>query len=320
MGNRSNRRNNRRNSGTDGLLPAILLGICNLILLVVIVLAPGKHKSDPRDEGYKTGEVTHIAGKKDKDSSAGENGQTSGIPGDNGVAIAMKTSNAGLEKFLEASPEEIAAWQNGGSYDSSVDAEQGTAAGNEETFQGETDVPQGTPDDYDDIDGIEGIVDLDKENQTVYPSFGETNPPTISDFMWYFNDVYYNGTPQDAEFFQDPGMQEGSWKGFVWYDPDSPDGNYVIEFCNLDINILRNTAFLMQYMSKYYVTGQDMIDISNEVYDYSGSWDGGIIECTGPGVIRLEAFYTRPGDKKQYAIGRVSSPDGTPTVIALVRP
>lgn len=161
----------------------------------------------------------------------------------------------------------------------------------------------------------------DVEEDTDVDAVSTEERPSLSDFMWYFDGVYWNDIPEDAKYISDSDMLQGSWKLFTWYYHNEGQDTYWIEFGNvsLDFDGDNVTVAVTPYII-YPPSGGDSIDLTeNGVEKYSGKWDGNGLSANGAGNFHVTDFYTLD-DGKQYAIGSIDEPDGTPTVIALVRP
>lgn len=144
--------------------------------------------------------------------------------------------------------------------------------------------------------------------------------PGLSDFMWYFDNVYYNGIPGEAEAITDTAALNGGWKSFRWYDPEYTMDSYMLEFLNADISIEGDRAEVTLTLNDLHLPDGTVIDESEgQPLSYQGIWNGGSLTASGGGAVHIETFYTL-GDGKQYAVGTFDSPDGIPAYIALVRP
>ena len=148
----------------------------------------------------------------------------------------------------------------------------------------------------------------------------DMSSPELSDFMWYYDGVYYNGVPDDAELLFAKDELRGAWKAFFWFGHD-PSGSYdAMEFANLMLTPGDNTVEVSVKMCRLYIPESEYIDETDDpIHTYSGTWDENGVFATGAGNIIITSFYERP-DGHQYAIGTFEAPDGTPTVIALTRP
>lgn len=144
--------------------------------------------------------------------------------------------------------------------------------------------------------------------------------PSLSDFMWYFDDVYWNGIPKNSSRLSDSAYLSGNWKIFIWFDHEKGSDTYWIEFGNVNLDFNGDNVNVIVNPCKLYPpSGAEPLDLTNSGIDrYNGKFDGGVLNATGAGNFHITNFYTLD-DGKQYAVGSIDEPDGTPTVIALVR-
>lgn len=144
--------------------------------------------------------------------------------------------------------------------------------------------------------------------------------PSLSDFMWYFDDVYWNGIPKNSSRLSDSAYLSGDWKIFIWFDHEKGSDAYWIEFGNVNLDFSDDNVNVVINPCKLYPpSGAEPVDLTNSGIDkYNGKFDGDELNATGAGNFHIINFYTLD-DGKQYAVGSIDEPDGTPTVIALVR-
>lgn len=172
---------------------------------------------------------------------------------------------------------------------------------------------------YYDTEGIEGIVDIEDEDISE-ENIEDMPAPSLADFMWYYNGVYYNGVPDDAELVLTKDELRGAWKAFFWFGHDVSGSYDAMEFANVMLEPGDNTVEVSMKMCQLYIPNSEVIDEADDpIHTYSGTWDGNGIHATGAGNIHITTFYEM-SDGHQYALGTFDAPDGTPTVIALVRP
>lgn len=171
-----------------------------------------------------------------------------------------------------------------------------------------------------DTEGIEGIVDIEGAgNEFNISDYSTTEKPKLSDFMWYFDGVHYNGIPEDAVSIYDSEMLTGDWKGFIFYDPDRKFNSYALEFLNVNLDIQGQKAGVTFDLYQYCPAESEIIDVSGEKMSFSGNFEAGAVYATGGENVHIDTFYTL-SDNKQYAVGYIDTVDGTPAYIALVRP
>lgn len=169
-----------------------------------------------------------------------------------------------------------------------------------------------------DTEGIEGIVDIE-EGEFDVSDYSTTERPSLSDFMWYFDGVHYTGIPENVEYIMESDKIVGDWKGFIFYDPDRKMNSYGMEFLNVNIDINGQKSNVTFDCYQYYPENSEAIDVSGQELKYSGDFEYGSVYATGGGNVHIDTFYTNEGGK-QYGVGYIDTPDGTPAYLALVRP
>ena len=147
-----------------------------------------------------------------------------------------------------------------------------------------------------------------------------TERPDLEDFLWYTEDVYYNGAPSDAAEITSLDALTGGWKGLIIYDPEGTHDSSGMEFLNI---ALAGTADDLSLALDWYLIfwgneGESYDETDMEDTVFRGKWENGSLWASGAGTIRLERFYSL--HDKQYATGTMDTPDGIPAFIALVRP
>ena len=163
-----------------------------------------------------------------------------------------------------------------------------------------------------DLEASEDLEDLEASE--------DLEEPSLSDFMWYFDGVYWNGIPENSSRLSDGSYLSGDWKIFIWFDHGKDSDTYWIEFGNVNLDFSDDNVNVVVKPCKLYPpSGAEPIDLTNSGFDkYNGKFSGGELNATGAGNFHITNFYTLD-DGKQYAVGSIDEPDGTPTVIALVR-
>ncbi|MCQ5127835.1 hypothetical protein NE454_25925 [Blautia producta] len=144
--------------------------------------------------------------------------------------------------------------------------------------------------------------------------------PDLEDFLWYTEDVAYDGVPSDANIIDSIGSLTGGWKTLIIYDPDNEYDAGAMEFLNI---VLAGTAESLSLTLDWYQIfwaneGESFDETDMEDGVFSGKWENGGLWASGAGTIRLTQFYEKNG--KQYAVGTMDMPDGIPALVALVRP
>jgi len=144
--------------------------------------------------------------------------------------------------------------------------------------------------------------------------------PDLENFLWYTEDVAYNGVPADANIIDNIGPLTGSWKALILYDPDNEYDAGAMEFLNIALaGTAESLSLTLDWYQIFWTNeGESFDETDMEDSVFSGKWESGGLWASGAGTIRLTQFYEQSG--KQYAVGTMDTPDGTPALVALVRP
>jgi hypothetical protein len=144
--------------------------------------------------------------------------------------------------------------------------------------------------------------------------------PDLEDFLWYIEDVAYDGVPSDANFIENIGPLTGSWKALIIYDPNDEYDTGAIEFLNVALaGTAESLSLTLDWYQIFWANeGESFDETDMEDSVFSGRWENGSLWASGTGTIRLTQFYELNG--KQYAVGTMDTPDGIPALVALVRP
>ncbi len=147
-----------------------------------------------------------------------------------------------------------------------------------------------------------------------------TERPSLEDFLWYTENVMYEGVPVDVIDITDLSRLTGSWKSLIMYDPEGMWGPSGMSFSNTDIsgNEEELTLTVDWYMTFWSQEGQSVDESNQDDAAFNGKWENDGLWASGPGTIRITRFYE--WNEKQYAIGTMDSPDGIPANVALIRP
>ena len=144
--------------------------------------------------------------------------------------------------------------------------------------------------------------------------------PDLEDFLWYTEDVAYDGVPSDANIIDSIDLLTGSWKALIVYDPNNEYDAGAMEFLNIALaGTAESLSLTLDWYQIFWANEGESFDESDmEDSVFLGKWETGGLWASGVGTIRLTQFYELNG--KQYAIGTMDTPDGIPALVALVRP
>ena len=144
--------------------------------------------------------------------------------------------------------------------------------------------------------------------------------PDLEDFLWYTEDVAYDGVPSDANIIDNIDPLTGGWKALIIYDPDNSMDSNAYEFLNIDLaGTPDDLSLTLDWYQIFWANeGESFDETDMEDSVFRGKWENGGLWASGAGTIHLTQFYELNG--KQYAVGTMDTPDGTPALVALVRP
>ena len=144
--------------------------------------------------------------------------------------------------------------------------------------------------------------------------------PNLEDFLWYTEDVAYEGVPTDVKIIDNIRPLTGGWKALIIYDPNNEYDSGAMEFLNITLaGTAESLSLTLDWYRIFWSNQGESFDETNmEDSIFKGKWENGGLWASGAGTIRLTQFYEQNG--KQYAVGTVDTPDGIPALIALVRP
>ena len=144
--------------------------------------------------------------------------------------------------------------------------------------------------------------------------------PDLEDFLWYTEDVIYYGIPSGVNNIESVGQLNGGWKALIIYDPNNENDAGAMEFLNVSLSgtAERLNLTLDWYQIFWANEGENIDETDMEDSIFSGKWESGGLWASGAGTIRLTQFYEL--NRKQFAVGTMDTPDGTPALVALVRP
>lgn len=162
-----------------------------------------------------------------------------------------------------------------------------------------------------------GDIPVPEETDT---SLSTEEHPDLEDFLWYTEDVAYDGVPSDANIIDSIDLLTGSWKALIVYDPNNEYDASAMEFLNIALaGTAESLSLTLDWYQIFWANEGESFDESDmEDSVFLGKWENGGLWASGAGTIHLAQFYELNG--KQYAVGTMDTPDGTPALMALVRP
>lgn len=168
--------------------------------------------------------------------------------------------------------------------------------------------------------GTEQTVPITPSPEETGASLSTEKRPDLEDFLWYTEDVAYDGVPSDANIIDNIDPLTGGWKAIIIYDPNDEYDAGAMEFLNIALaGTAESLSLTLDWYQIFWANEGERFDETDmEDGVFSGKWENGGLWASGAGTIRLTQFYEQSG--KQYAIGTMDTPDGIPALVALVRP
>jgi len=147
--------------------------------------------------------------------------------------------------------------------------------------------------------------------------------PTLGDFLWFTEDVKWDGIPKKKTVINDFNNIKGYWKAYEESIPKRKSDNSLLEFFNIEISGNANQLKLTYHMKNASGFSGKTVDVSAWDGDsYKGSFSGGKL-VTGSikkkyAAFTISKFYYI--DDTQYAVGKIQHISGEKSHIALARP
>ena len=129
--------------------------------------------------------------------------------------------------------------------------------------------------------------------------------PRFDEFLFYENDVYYNGIPEGA-FIQSAGSIYGQWKYCFTFNRTFEDEERIDEIGLADVSFDGDTATLVLHPQQIRY-GSDVSAENEEEVGYpllSGSWDNESVDLEADGIaVSFSNFYAY--QDKEYVLGNI---------------
>ncbi len=150
--------------------------------------------------------------------------------------------------------------------------------------------------------------------------FGTVSRPESSDFQAWYEQNILGDIPSDAQPLVDFREITGEWKGLIRYETPDRKAVTASELLNFTISGTDSKAEMLfdWYLILYGGDGEWMNEEDMEDTVFSGSFSNGSLTVSGPGTVRITAFYEY--EDAQFAVGEMDAPDGSFAVIAMTRP
>ena len=150
-------------------------------------------------------------------------------------------------------------------------------------------------------------------------SISTSEYPVVGDIVSFDIHHGWTGFSPDSVYIPEAYQVIGGWKAYFVIDPDQKMGQAIEKFANVNISFAQSG---MTVTVDWYRTFNG--DLTKGTPDnapdssFSGEWSSGMIDAVGSGRIILGEFCYDHG--REYAAGRMIWPDGTESVIGLIRP
>ncbi len=161
-----------------------------------------------------------------------------------------------------------------------------------------------------------------EENNSVYEeamNYSTYTRPAFDEFEWCFGQsgLVYE-PPGGAQMVTNPLGYTGGWKAMIIYNPSNYDGTFIRELDNIDIGVYEDSVILtidwyfMDIDSAESYNEEDMEDTN-----FFGSVTDTGIYVSGDAEISINSLWKADG--KEYALGTLTTSDGLPAYLAMVR-
>ena len=275
-------------------LPVVLVAVGAAILVaafalyVVPLFIP--HPYDPNSHVALTSDSSSSA--SSSSASAGSAGASSGAAASGSAASTSATSASASASSAAASASASSA-SSGSASSASAEGASGGSAASEPSGGTTSASPAAAP-------------------PAASTSYSTSERPKIGEFKWMTGETDKGNAPAGAARITDFGKLTGGWKAYMY-------GGNLERLLNVSIDAGQSGAQVT--FDWYYIRDnkQDKaFEDTTASSTFTGTFDGGMLDATGPGRITLTAFWEQDGH--QYATGSFMWPSGETEVIALVRP
>ena len=146
-----------------------------------------------------------------------------------------------------------------------------------------------------------------------------TDDPTAADFQWATYDILYGTLPDGIDRLMDFEEVRGGWKLYIVDDPYGEYGSEMEYLGRAAIGSDDNgSEFVIHWSYVYNGALDEVYEADDPDSFYYGAWDNGVLDALGVGSVTITDFWY--ANDHEYAVGRMTWPDGIPSVMFLVRP
>ena len=165
----------------------------------------------------------------------------------------------------------------------------------------------------------EGNMDFEEIHLYDLQDYETFEPATLADFNWVTYDIAHGILPTGMDRLESFEEIEGGWKLYIIDEPSGENSTTMERLCRCAFGVDANGRCIgirWDYIHNYH-TDEGWDDKTSDSFFY-GPWDNGVFSGIGPGSITITDFWH--ANNHEYAVGRMTWPDGVPAVIFLVRP
>ena len=153
-------------------------------------------------------------------------------------------------------------------------------------------------------------------------AYEASDPPALSDFLWYTEDIRDGKVPANVERLSDFREVTGRWKGYIIDISELPEGQgaYMVEtFLNITVGGKADSCELtFDWLYTHLGSTSEGYEDDSPDTLFTGAWSDGGVEAFGTGSVEVTAFWYQDG--QEYAVGKMNWPDGTSGTLMMVRP
>ena len=146
-----------------------------------------------------------------------------------------------------------------------------------------------------------------------------TDYPALADFNWVTYDIAHGMLPTGMVRLENFEEIRGGWKMYIIDDPNGEYGSKIERLCICAFGEDENgKGIVIRWGTIYNGTSGDVYDDEGPSSIYYGTWEYGVLDALGSGRVNITDFWY--ANDHEYAVGRMTWPDGIPALVFLVRP
>ncbi|MBQ8933674.1 MAG: zinc ribbon domain-containing protein [Lachnospiraceae bacterium] len=165
----------------------------------------------------------------------------------------------------------------------------------------------------------EGNMDFEEIHLYDLQDYETFEPATLADFNWVTYDIAHGILPTGMDRLESFEEIEGGWKLYIIDEPNGENSTTMERLCRCTFaenEQGRSMCITWDYVHNN-TTDKGFEDHSPDS-SYYGSWENGMFDGLGAGGVKITDFWNANGH--EYAVGRMSWPDGIHAFMFLTRP